>query len=179
VPRVLNERKFGERHPTAHRDRDLEPARDEYYNEPADPANLDRFAIQLRVSGPIQRATGPPALSPTARGRKRRRAARAGRGVRGWISTASTRSREGRRPSTEKDCWSNLAPFPVDYDCNETNCPHRPQLPVKSGRFARRALPRGEIEWTQRIRRCSLMTTFRVPEEVAAKVPELIEEIAA
>jgi MoxR-like ATPase len=27
------------------------PQRDEYYNEPLDPANLDRFALQLRVPG--------------------------------------------------------------------------------------------------------------------------------
>ena len=53
--RILNERRYG--------DVDLplltaiatgNPTGDDYYNEPLDPANLDRFALQLRVQGLLQ-----------------------------------------------------------------------------------------------------------------------------
>ena len=48
--RVLNERRFGDRAlPLATAIATGNPASDEYYNEPLDPAHLDRFAIQLRV----------------------------------------------------------------------------------------------------------------------------------
>jgi MoxR-like ATPase len=53
--RVLNERKFGkERIPLLTTIATGNPARDDYYNEPLDLANLDRFTLQLRVVGLIQ-----------------------------------------------------------------------------------------------------------------------------
>jgi MoxR-like ATPase/Mg-chelatase subunit ChlD len=54
--RVLNERKFGkERIPLLTTIATGNPARDDYYNEPLDLANLDRFTLQLRVVGLIQK----------------------------------------------------------------------------------------------------------------------------
>jgi MoxR-like ATPase len=54
--RVLNERRFGkERIPLLTTIATGNPARDDYYNEPLDLANLDRFTLQLRVVGLIQR----------------------------------------------------------------------------------------------------------------------------
>jgi MoxR-like ATPase/Mg-chelatase subunit ChlD len=54
--RVLNERKFGkERIPLITTIATGNPARDDYYNEPLDLANLDRFTLQLRVVGLIQK----------------------------------------------------------------------------------------------------------------------------
>ena len=53
--RILNERKFGDRKiPLLCAIATSNPLRDEYYNEPLDPANLDRFALQLDVRGLIQ-----------------------------------------------------------------------------------------------------------------------------
>ena len=53
--RILNERKFGEeRIPLLCAIATSNPMRDEYYNEPLDPANLDRFGLQLRVTGLLQ-----------------------------------------------------------------------------------------------------------------------------
>jgi len=53
--RILNERRFGsEPIPLLTAIATGNPLRDDYYNEPLDPANLDRFAIQLRVSGLLQ-----------------------------------------------------------------------------------------------------------------------------
>ncbi len=55
--RVLNERKFGkERIPLITTIATGNPARDDYYNEPLDLANLDRFTLQLRVVGLIQKS---------------------------------------------------------------------------------------------------------------------------
>ncbi len=57
--RVLNERKFGERRiPLMVAIATGNPMDDEYYNEPLDPANLDRFALQLQVRGLIQTSDG-------------------------------------------------------------------------------------------------------------------------
>jgi MoxR-like ATPase len=54
--RVLNERKFGgERIPLLTAIATGNPTKDEYYNEPLDPANLDRFTIQMRTLGLLQR----------------------------------------------------------------------------------------------------------------------------
>ncbi len=54
--RVLNERKFGkERIPLLTTIATGNPARDDYYNEPLDLANLDRFTLQLHVVGLIQK----------------------------------------------------------------------------------------------------------------------------
>ena len=53
--RILNERRFGEREiPLLTAIATSNPFQDEYYNEPLDPANLDRFALQLRVEGLLQ-----------------------------------------------------------------------------------------------------------------------------
>lgn len=53
--RILNERRFGAQPiPLMVAIATGNPMDDEYYNEPLDPANLDRFALQLRVSGLIQ-----------------------------------------------------------------------------------------------------------------------------
>ena len=54
--RILNERKFGDdRIPLLTAIATGNPTKDEYYNEPLDPANLDRFTIQMRTLGLLQR----------------------------------------------------------------------------------------------------------------------------
>ncbi|MCZ6875094.1 MAG: AAA family ATPase [bacterium] len=53
--RVLNERKFGgESIPLLTAIATGNPTKDDYYNEPLDPANLDRFTIQMRTLGLVQ-----------------------------------------------------------------------------------------------------------------------------
>jgi MoxR-like ATPase len=50
--RILNERKFGEeRIPLLTAIGTSNPTADEYYNEPLDPANLDRFVLQIKARG--------------------------------------------------------------------------------------------------------------------------------
>jgi len=53
--RILNERQFQQEHtPLLTAIATSNPTADDYYNEPLDPANLDRFTIQLRSAGLIQ-----------------------------------------------------------------------------------------------------------------------------
>jgi MoxR-like ATPase len=53
--RILNERKFGDDSiPLLTAIATGNPTKDEYYNEPLDPANLDRFTIQMRTLGLLQ-----------------------------------------------------------------------------------------------------------------------------
>ncbi|MBW2279385.1 MAG: MoxR family ATPase [Deltaproteobacteria bacterium] len=53
--RILNERRYGDLElPLLSAIATGNPTGDDYYNEPLDPANLDRFALQLRVRGLLQ-----------------------------------------------------------------------------------------------------------------------------
>lgn len=185
--RVLNERKFGERPiPLLTAIATSNPLRDEYYNEPLDPANLDRFAIQLRVSGLIQsgdRAAARALVDRFADGTVVEQPEPAAVLTRADLDQLFAELARVEVLSPEKDRLVEfLRRLVVDYDCNETNSllTDRSFL-VKAVKLLRgRALLAGR----SRVERSdlavlALMTTFRVPEEVAAKVPGLIEEIAA
>jgi len=185
--RILNERKFGEKPiPLLTAIATSNPLRDEYYNEPLDPANLDRFAIQLRVSGLIQsgdRSLARALVDQFADGRvveQPEPEAVLGRADLDALHAAQARVLV---PDAEKDRLIDfLRRLVVDYACDETNSllTDRSFL-VKAVKLLRgRALLAGR----ERVEREDLevlkwMTTFRVPEEVHEKVPELIEEIAA
>ncbi len=185
--RILNERKFGEQPiPLLTAIATSNPLRDEYYNEPLDPANLDRFAIQLRVAGLIQsgdRALARALVDQFADGRvveQPEPEAVLGRADLDALHAAQSRVAV---PAGEKDRLVEfLRRLVVDYDCDETNSllTDRSFL-VKAVKLLRgRALLAGRdhviagdlavLQW---------MTTFRVPEEVHEKVPELLEEIVA
>ena len=185
--RILNERKFGDTPiPLLTAIATSNPLRDEYYNEPLDPANLDRFAIQLRVAGLIQ--SGDRSLARTlvdqfADGRVVEQPEP--EPVLGRADLDALRAAQSRVavPDAEKDRLIEfLRRLVVDYACDETNSllTDRSFL-VKAVKLLRgRALLAGRqhvsaedmtvLQW---------MTTFRVPEEVHEKVPELLEEIAA
>ncbi len=62
--RLLNEREYkGSRLPLLTAIATSNPTQDDYYNEPLDLANLDRFTIQLRSSGLINRGNWDEAVS--------------------------------------------------------------------------------------------------------------------
>jgi MoxR-like ATPase len=62
--RLLNEREYkGTRLPLLTAIATSNPTQDDYYNEPLDLANLDRFTIQLRSSGLINRGSWDEAVS--------------------------------------------------------------------------------------------------------------------
>jgi MoxR-like ATPase len=185
--RVLNERKFGERPiPLLCAIATSNPLRDEYYNEPLDPANLDRFALQLRVSGLIQsgdRVQARELVDRFADGSVQEQPEPEPVLSRAELDAAYAALARIEVPALEKDRLIEfLRRLVVDYDCNETNSLLTDRsflvkaIKLLRGRalFAGRArVERGDLAVL------SQMTTFRVPEEVAAKVPELIGEITA
>lgn len=184
--RILNERKFGEKPiPLLTAIATSNPLRDEYYNEPLDPANLDRFAIQLRVSGLIQsgeRALARALVDQFADGRVVEQPEPEPLFGRAELDALYAAQSRVFVPDAEKDRLIEfLRRLVVDYACDETNSllTDRSFL-VKAVKLLRgRALLAGR----ERVERedlgvLSTMTTFRVPEEVHEKVPELIEEIA-
>lgn len=184
--RILNERKFGEKPiPLLTAIATSNPLRDEYYNEPLDPANLDRFAIQLRVSGLIQsgeRSLARALVDQFADGRVVEQPEPEPLFGRAELDALYAAQSRVFVPDAEKDRLIEfLRRLVVDYACDETNSllTDRSFL-VKAVKLLRgRALLAGR----ERVERedlgvLSTMTTFRVPEEVHEKVPELIEEIA-
>jgi MoxR-like ATPase len=185
--RILNERKFGELPiPLLCAIATSNPLRDEYYNEPLDPANLDRFAIQLRVYGLIQsgdRSLARVLVDQFADGRVVEQPDPEpvlGRADLDALFAAQSRIAV---PAAEKDRLIEfLRRLVVDYDCDETNSllTDRSFL-VKAVKLLRgRALLAGRDHVrAEDLAVLNLMTTFRVPEEVHEKVPELIEEIVA
>ncbi len=179
--RVLNERKFGEREiPLLCCIATGNPMEDEYYNEPLDPANLDRFALQLRVSGLLASggeaartlvdrfATGTVVEQPVIEPVLDRTA----------LDALHARLPGVRVPDEARDALLRVCrALVVDYACDETNSllTDRTFL-VKAVKLLRgHALLAGRdavcpedlavLEW---------MTTFRVPDEVHEKLPEVI-----
>jgi MoxR-like ATPase len=185
--RILNERKFGDQPiPLVTAIATSNPMRDEYYNEPLDPANVDRFAIQLRVAGLIQ--SGDLEASRTLIERfaegivvEQPEAERVC--TRETFDALYAELAEVELPGPVADALLDaLRTLVVDYGCDETNSllTDRSFL-VKAVKLMRgRAL----LEGRQRVELQDLdvlrwMTTFRVPEEVHEKVPELITQLGA
>ena len=185
--RILNERKFGETPiPLLTAIATSNPLRDEYYNEPLDPANLDRFAIQLRVAGLIQsgdRSLARLLVDQFADGRVVEQPEPEpvlGRADLDALNAAQSRIAV---PAAEKDRLIEfLRRLVVDYDCDETNSllTDRSFL-VKAVKLlrGRALLAARDHVIAEDLAVLQLMTTFRVPEEVHEKVPELLEEIVA
>ena len=185
--RILNERKFGEEPiPLISAIATSNPMREEYYNEPLDPANLDRFAIQLRVTGLLQGGDAARARTlvdrfvegqvveqPEAEAVLDREAFDRAFAALGRIAV----------PDAVKDALLQVYRVLVfDYDCDDTNSllTDRSFL-VKALKLLRgRALLRGSdrvgLEDLDVLR---WMTTFRVPEGVHEKVPEIVAQVRA
>ncbi len=185
--RILNERKFGEESiPLISAIATSNPMREEYYNEPLDPANLDRFAIQLRVRGLLQ--GGEATLAATlvdrfVRGEVVEQPETEPVCDRGVFDGAFAALQRVKVPPRLKDALLEVYRTLVfDYDCNDTNSllTDRSFL-VKAIKLLRgRAFLAGREEATNDdLGVLHWMTTFRVPEEVHEKVPEIVERAAA
>ncbi len=183
--RILNERRFGEDEiPLLTAIATSNPFQDEYYNEPLDPANLDRFALQLRVEGLLQ--SGDEEVARELLGRF------AGSGlvdppppepVIAPGSFAALHASLGlvALPDAVGDALLEILRSLVsEYDCSETNSllTDRTFL-VKAVKLLRgRALLAGrEAVAPEDLDVLRWMTTFRVPDEVHEKVPDLIRRV--
>ena len=183
--RILNERKFGDLSiPLRTAIATSNPLRDEYYNEPLDPANLDRFALQLRVESLIGAADLGPArilLDRFADGSVAEHPDVEVVCDRAALDALHDRLAEIEVPSVVKeallDVFRGLA---IEYGCNETNSllTDRSFL-VKAVKLlrgwalfdGRRVVELADLEVLR------WMTTFRVPPEVHEKVPELLARV--
>ncbi|MGQ0793054.1 MAG: AAA family ATPase [Deltaproteobacteria bacterium] len=183
--RILNERKFGEeRIPLLTAIATSNPTADEYYNEPLDPANLDRFILQIRSQG-------------ISYGRK-------------WDEAKEVIKLYSERPfdytvpvrvskkifdeyyeklgqvEIPAEVQEGLANFVVtlieDHNLNETNSLISDRtFFVKSLKIIRsHALLNGRHRCAMEdLRALKYMTAFRVPEEIFQKLDEILEDLGS
>ncbi len=184
--RLLQERKLGDAPiPLRTAIATSNPQRDEYYNEPLDPANLDRFALQLRVPGLL--GAEDPA-------RARELVARAASGTladdaraeavcdRAALDAAHASLAAVVFPPRVRDALLELLRIlRAEYGCDETNAlvTDRTFL-VKAVKLLRGSAwlaGRGEVRGED-LAVLRWVTTFRVPEEAHEKIGELIARVA-
>jgi MoxR-like ATPase len=185
--RILNERKFGaDPIPLISAIATSNPMRDEYYNEPLDPANLDRFAIQLRVTGLLQGGDSGRARTLVDRfveGEVVEQPDTPPVSERATFDRAFAELKRISVPDGVKEGLLEVYRILVfDYDCNDSNSllTDRSFL-VKAIKLLRgRALLRGSDRVTlEDLDVLRWMTTFRVPETVADQVPEIVDRVRA
>jgi MoxR-like ATPase len=185
--RILNERRFGEDAiPLLTAIATSNPMRDEYYNEPLDPANLDRFAIQLSVTGLLQGGDEERArflVDRFAEGEVIEQPETEVVCDRETFEGAFAALQRIDVPDRVKDALLEVYRILVfDYDCSDTNSllTDRSFL-VKAIKLLRgRALLAGrkEAEMSD-LDVLRWMTTYRVPPPVHQKLPEIITQAAA
>jgi MoxR-like ATPase len=184
--RILNERQFGEKDiPLLTAIATSNPYQDDYYNEPLDPANLDRFALQLRVEGLLQggsdesarqlleRFAEPAGVDPPAP-----RAVVAP----GVFDALHARLAGVEIPEAVLDALLELLRILIaEYECGEANSllTDRTFL-VKALKLLRgwAVLSGRERVEAGDLRILRWMTTFRVPDEVHEKIPDVVRRVA-
>jgi len=184
--RLLQERKLGDAPiPLMTAIATSNPQRDEYYNEPLDPANLDRFALQLRVPGLLGAEDLAPAreLIERAAGGALAEDARASavcdRAALGAAHAALAAVAVSLR--TRNALLEALRILRAEYGCDETNSllTDRTFL-VKAVKLLRGhawLAGRSEVA-SEDLAVLRWMTTFRVPEEAHEKMREIVARVA-
>ncbi len=183
--RILNERKFGDAPiPLLSAIATSNPMRDEYYNEPLDPANLDRFGLQLSVEGLVGSGEHELARSLLDRfvdGEVEEQPLLEPVCDRGLFDRLFARLGKVPVPEPVRQALLQFLQTLVrDYDCNETNAllTDRSFLVKSVKLFRGSALMAGrEAVAAEDLDVLRWMTTFRVPEEVHARVPEILERV--
>jgi MoxR-like ATPase len=185
--RILNERKFGERRiPLLCAIATSNPLQDDYYVEPLDPANLDRFTLQLRVGGLLQSGDASAArtlIDRFASGAVVEQPDPKPVVDRSALDVLYRRLSSVAVPDAIKEALLEMCrTLVVDYDCRETNSllTDRSFLvkAVKILRGSALAAGRATVAASD-LRVLAWMTTFRVPAEVQARIGEVIEAAIA
>ncbi len=182
--RILNERKFGEQTiPLMTAIATSNPMDDEYYNEPLDPANIDRFALQLRVHGLIQSGAeeARELVDRFAEGAVLEHPEPAPVVNREAFDLALDLLAEVEVPPAVRGGLVDvLRTLVLEHDCTEENSllTDRSFL-VKAVKMMKgRALLAGRTEVVpEDLAVLSRMTTFRVPQDVHAEVPAVIGRV--
>ena len=183
--RILNERKFfNERIPLLIAIGTSNPTADEYYNEPLDPANLDRFVLQVSAQG-------------LSYGRKWDEAKKVIKLYSERSSDYEIPARVSRKifdeyyeklgsvdiPLTVQEALANfVATLIEDYGCNETNSLISDRtFFVKSLKIMRaHALLNDRDHCTiEDLDALKYMTAFRIPEEVFQQLDQILDDLTS
>lgn len=183
--RILNERKFfDESIPLLTAIATSNPTADEYYNEPLDPANLDRFVLQINAQG----------LSYGRKWDDARKVIKLYTENPGEYEVPPRLSREVFDeyyaklgsvviPTEVQEGLANfVATLIENYGCNETNSLISDRtFFVKSLKIMRaHALLNDRGECTMEdLRALKYMTAFRIPEEVLAQLDQILDELTS
>ena len=183
--RILNERKFfDENIPLLTAIATSNPTADEYYNEPLDPANLDRFVLQINAQG----------LSYGKKWDEAKEVIRLYTENPGDYEVPPRVSREVFDEYYEKlgsvniptEVQEGLANFVAtlieNYGCNETNSLISDRtFFVKSLKIMRaHALLHDREQCTMEdLNALKYMTAFRIPEEIFMQLDQILDELTA
>ena len=181
--RVLNERKFGgDRIPLLTAIATGNPTKDDYYNEPLDPANLDRFTLQMKTLGLLQRNNWESAAKVI----DLYASVNAGREIvdkvdRSALDEANTAMPKVDLTAAVKQLLLEfLNVLQNDYGCDETNSllTDRTFL-VKAVKILKaKAVLEGRDHCVpEDLFVLRYLTTFRVPEEVHNRIEDIIRDL--
>ncbi len=185
--RILNERRFGEESiPLMVAIATGNPMDDEYYNEPLDPANVDRFALQLRVHGLIQsgdQAGARELIARYASGEVVEQPQPEAVVDRETLDRMHQELSSVEVPEPVRSALLEvLRTLVVEFDCTESNSllTDRSFL-VKAVKLIRgRALLRGRmVAGVEDLDVLHWMTTFRVPAEAHERLGEVLVRIGS
>jgi MoxR-like ATPase len=184
--RLLQERKLGDAQiPLMTAIATSNPQRDEYYNEPLDPANLDRFALQLRVPGLLGADDLAPAHELVARaaaGALAEDAQALAVCDRAALDAAYGALAQVAFPTRVRDALLELLRIlRAEFGCDEASSllTDRTFL-VKAVKLLRGhawLAGRSEVA-SEDLALLRWLTTFRVPEEAHEKMEEIVARVA-
>ena len=181
--RILNERKFfKESIPLLTAIATSNPTADEYYNEPLDPANLDRFILQINAKGLSYGRKWDQAsevIKLYTKNPDRHEIPK--RVTRKLLDTYYKKLNSVKIPKEIQDLLKNFVITLIEkYGLNETNSLISDRtFFVKSLKIIRSyaLLHDRKSCIPEDLKALRYMTAFRLPEEVYAKIDEIIEEV--
>jgi MoxR-like ATPase len=181
--RILNERKFGEENiPLLTAIATSNPTADEYYNEPLDPANLDRFVLQIKSHGLSYARKWEQAKEVIKLYSQRPLEYEVPVRVSKRVFDEYYEKLSGVEiPSDVQEGLANLvATLIEDYGLNESNSLISDRtFFVKSLKILRsHALLHDRNRCTlEDLKALKYMTAFRVPEEIFLKLEDIVEDV--
>ena len=182
--RILNERKFfNEPIPLLTAIATSNPTADEYYNEPLDPANLDRFVLQVKALGISYGRKWDEARKVIELYSKKPFEEKIPKRVSKKLFDKSYKLLEKIKiPSEVQDGLANFATMMVEkFGLNETNSLISDRtFFVKALKLIRShaLLNEREVCATEDLKVLKYMTAFRVPPEVYEQMDQILETIS-
>ena len=183
--RILNERKFFDDHiPLLTAIATSNPTADEYYNEPLDPANLDRFVLQINAQGLSYGKKWDEAREViklyTERPAEYEVPARVSKEV--FDEYYKKLGNVGIPEEVQEALANFVATLIEDYGCNESNSMISDRtFFVKSLKIMRShaLLHDREVCTLEDLNALKYMTAFRIPEEVFLQLDQIIEDLTS